>query len=363
VPHGGHWEIDAEEAALVQRIFQLCVEGVPTRRIALILTIEHIPTPADRDPKRSGLANRLGKGVWCHQSIRKILTNTAYRGDAAWGKRQSVTKTTRRPRPQSDWLTFSVPPIVDAALFAAAQVALTQHKACASRHRKHAYLFIEGRLRCGRCGRVMIGSYKAKGNARSYICTSARNVTAPALRCRGTLRAEKVEGEVWERVQRVLERPDIIAQEVARQEASTEEQRAELQQEVACLDAALTKCDRESARWDEAYAHKVVSLEELKLYRADIATRRQQLITERAQRQAQMGLIGQAAGEARQLMAYCAQVSQQLQTSDLADKRLALTALNIRVRWTPGEDFDVQDSIPLDGLWLSHTRRAVGLAD
>ena len=67
-----------------------------------------------------------------------------------------------------------------------------------------------------------------------------------------------------------------------------------------------------------------------------------------------MGLIGQAAGQARQLMAYCAQVSQQIQTSDIADKRLALTALNIRVRWTPGEDFDVQGSIPLDGLWLSH---------
>src|SRR5205823_7871129 len=108
-PPGGHWEIDAEEAALVRRIFQLCVEGVPTRRIAVILTNEHIPTPSDRDPKRSGRANRLGKGVWCHQSVRKILTNTAYHGDAAWGKRESVTKTTRRPRPLSEWLRFSVP--------------------------------------------------------------------------------------------------------------------------------------------------------------------------------------------------------------------------------------------------------------
>lgn len=354
-PHAGYWEIDAEEAVLVKRIFQLCIEGVPTRRIAVILTSEHIPTPADRDPKRSGLPNRIGKGVWCHQTIRKILTNTAYCGDATWGKRESVTKTTRRPRPQSDWHTFSVPPIIDAAVFAAAQVALTQHKACASRNRKHEYLFIERRLRCGRCGRVMIGTYKAKGNARYYICTSARNVTDPALRCRGVLRAEKVEEEVWGRVHRILERPDLIAQEVARQEGSAEEQRAELQQEVVCLDTALAKCDREGARWDEAYAHDVISLEELKLYRADIATRREQLLAERAQRQAQMDLIGQAAGQVTQLMVYCRQVSQQLQTFDLADKRLALAALDIRVRWTPGEDFDVQGTIPLDGLWLSHS--------
>ena len=339
----------------MQRIFQWCVDGVPTRRIAVMLTSEHIPTPADRDPKRSGLANRLGKGVWCHQTIRKILTNTAYRGDAAWGKRENVTKTTRRPRPQRDWHTFSVPPIVDAAVFAAAQVALTQHKACASRNRKHAYLFTERRLRCGRCGRVMIGTYKARGDARYYICTSARNVTDPALRCRGTLRAERVEGEVWKRVQRVLEHPDIIAREVARQDGRAAEQRAELEQEVACLETALAKCDREGARWDEAYAREVISLDELKLYRADIATRRQQLITERAQRQVQMGLIGQSAGQATQLTAYCLRISEQLKTFDLVEKRLALTALDVRVRWTPGEDFEVQGTIPLDGLWPSHS--------
>jgi hypothetical protein len=176
------------------------------------------------------------------------------------------------------------------------------------------------------------------------------------LRCRGTIRAERVEGEVWERVQRILERPDIIAKEVERQDARAEEQREELQQEAACLDTALTKCDREGARWDEAYAREVISLDELKLYRADIATRRQQILTERAQRQAQMGLVGQAAGQATQLMAYCSRISQQLQTFDLADKRLALKALDIRVRWTPGEDFDVQGTIPLDGLWPSHPR-------
>jgi hypothetical protein len=174
------------------------------------------------------------------------------------------------------------------------------------------------------------------------------------LRCRGTLRAEKIEEEVWKRVHRILECPDFIAQEAARQEGSAEEQRAELQQEVACLDTALAKCDREGARWDEAYAHDVISLEELKLYRADIATRREQLLAERTQRQAQMDLIGQAAGQVTQLMVYCRQVSQQLQTFDLADKRLALTALDIRVRWTPGEDLDVQAAVPMDGLWLSH---------
>ncbi len=333
------------------------VTGMTTRAIAMVLTQERIPTPSDRDPKRHGRPHRLGVGIWCHASIRTILSNEAYIGNASWGKRERVTKTTRRPRPASAWLSFPVPPIIDTAVFQEAQQALHHHQACAARNRKHDYLFIDGRLRCGRCGRCMSGFYKANGATRYYKCNSMRSVMDPALRCRGSLRADKVETEVWEAVMRVLERPDIITAEVARQEASAEAQGAAVQQEVACLDAALAKCDRESTRWDEAYTAEIISLEELKVYRADIGMRRQQLLTERAQRQARLEVIGQAAGQVKHLVAYCAQVSQQIQTFELADKRQALNALNITARWTPGAPLDIQGSIPLDGLCPSRVSR------
>ena len=104
----------------------------------------------------------------------------------------------------------------------------------------------------------------------------------------------------------------IIAAEVARQEASAEAQRAALRQEVACIDAALAKCDRESKRWDEAYAAEIVSLEELKAYRR---YRHAPAATHGRTRTAQgpLEVIGQAAGQAKQLGAFCAQVFQQLQ--------------------------------------------------
>ena len=40
------------------------------------------------------------------------------------------------------------------------------------------------------------------------------------------------------------------------------------------IDAALAKCDRETQRWDEAYADEIISRTELKTYRADIDERR-----------------------------------------------------------------------------------------
>ncbi len=96
--HGGRWEIDKEEAALVRRIFAMCLRGRPTRTIARQLTDERILTPEDR---RAGRSRKiLPRDVWNHPPLRGILTNKAYTREAAWGKRQHVTRTIRRALPK-----------------------------------------------------------------------------------------------------------------------------------------------------------------------------------------------------------------------------------------------------------------------
>jgi site-specific DNA recombinase len=105
-PHGGRWEIDDEAAALLQRIFALCVSGEPTRGIARILTGECIPTPSDRHPER-GHRKSLPHGVLSHPTVRTILTYQGYTGEAAWGKREKLTRTTTRARPVSAWVFLS----------------------------------------------------------------------------------------------------------------------------------------------------------------------------------------------------------------------------------------------------------------
>jgi hypothetical protein len=47
------------------------------------------------------------------------------------------------------------------------------------------------------------------------------------------------------------------------------------------------------------------------------------------------------------LMGYCERVRQKLPTFDAAEKRLAFEALNIHVRWTPGDPLQIEGSIPL----------------
>jgi site-specific DNA recombinase len=67
-PHGGHWEIDPEEAAVVQRIFALCLAGLSTRAIATQLTEERVPTRLDRRPN-SGGKKLLQPGIWTRSTV------------------------------------------------------------------------------------------------------------------------------------------------------------------------------------------------------------------------------------------------------------------------------------------------------
>jgi Recombinase zinc beta ribbon domain len=239
-----------------------------------------------------------------------------------------------------------VPPIIDADTFEAAQQALRNHQRLASRNRKHEYLLFGGRLRCGRCGRGMFSLCRDR-NIRYYLCNSQHQLMDRTLRCPGSLRADVVEPEVWGAVMRVLEHPELIAAEVARQEARADEQRAEIAGHIALIEAALAKCDREAQRWADAYAGEAINLAELKGYRAEIATRRQSLQAEHAACQRQLEAIGAAVQQVDALTAHCARVRQRLQTFDQAEKRIAIEALDIRVSWIPGQPLVIHGSIPL----------------
>jgi site-specific DNA recombinase len=347
-PHGGLWEINDEAAALVRRIFALCLRGESTRGIARILTEERVSTPSDRHPER-GRRKSLPHGVWSHPTVRAILTYQGYTGEAAWGKRERLTRTTTRARPVSSWVSFRVPPIIDPATFEAAQHALRNHQRWATRNRKREYLLTGGVLTCGRCGRTMSGTCRRR-EMRYYRCGSWLSVLDPALRCAGSVRADGLEAQVWTAVVHVLEQPELIAAEIRRQEQGTEAKRAEIGHQLALIDAALAKCERESQRWADAYAAEVINMVELKGYRVEIEARRQSLLREQAEAQQQLDAIGEAVQHVEALTGYCTMVHQCLQTFDHTEKRKALQALNIRVSWTPGQALAIQGSIPMDAI-------------
>jgi hypothetical protein len=260
----------------------------------------------------------------------------------------------------------SVPAIIADDVFQAVQDQLMRDKALAQRNRKYDYLFVGGRLHCGRCGRAMTG--EAPHGVRRYRCSSRNTFTDPSKRCKGYVSANDAEERVWHAIEHVLQQPDLIAAEVHRQQAGAEEQRMEVMREISLLADALAKCDREEQRWAEAYIAEVINLGELKGYRAEITARRESILTQHQHLQTKLDTIGQAVEHVEALIGYCERVRQKLQTFDAAEKRLAFEALNVRVTWTPGQPLAIEGTIPLGeivplSLELQESLLATGRVD
>jgi site-specific DNA recombinase len=345
-PHAGRWEIEPEEAALVRRIFAMCVSGMTMRGIARQLTVEGLLTKFDRNPKGCG-RKTTRPGVWSIGSIFHILNYQGYTGRAFYGK-CNATRQTRKRTPEPHWIEIRIPAIIEDAVFAAAQQQLEANRARARRNRKREYLLTGRRLRCGHCGHAMSG-YAPRG-VRHYHCTRATNMLDADERHRADIPADEAETRVWQAIVGLLNDPPRIAAEVAKEHGQAEQQVEAVRQEIALVEATLARCDREEQRWADAYSAEVINLVELKGYRAEIAQRRQSLAARGAEVQASLERLVHHVVKVETLIDYCARVRRRLQMFDAAEKRLALDALDVRVTYMPGMPLAVQARIPLASL-------------
>ena len=281
----GHYEIDHEEAALVDRIFSMCLSGMATQAIARQLSQERVPTQQDRRGKRN---KHLAQCIWNRSSIHKILRNETYIGTMYHNKTQRVAgrkdpsrKTNRIARDMSEWVRVSVPVSIAPETFQVVQVQLRQNAALATRNREYEYLFLGGRLRCGRCGTAMTGKVDSSGTRR-YRCARPRwQITEHDLPfCKGSIKAETLETEVWETIEDALRNPAVIQAEIERRYGDIEARHTAITREHQLITTALARCDRDQARWEQAYLADVIDLEEFKAKRAELDARRASLQAE-----------------------------------------------------------------------------------
>jgi DNA invertase Pin-like site-specific DNA recombinase len=81
--------LDPATAPVVQRMFQLYLEGTGVFRIAEILTSEGIPSPSAADPAR----NRHRSGIaWSKGAVRAMLVNPRYTGYQVWNKQHKAER-------------------------------------------------------------------------------------------------------------------------------------------------------------------------------------------------------------------------------------------------------------------------------
>ena len=138
----GRPEIVEEEAEIVRDIYRLFLAGKSIRCIANILTARAIPTPS-------------GKTNWSVSTIRSILGNEKYRGDALLQKTYTVDYLTKEVRKnvgevRQYLVENSHDAIIDPDTFDKVQVLLEKNKKRRAKvQAKHIY---SGKIICGDCG-------------------------------------------------------------------------------------------------------------------------------------------------------------------------------------------------------------------
>ena len=291
--------------------------------------------------------------VWHVECVRGILTNETYIGTMFYGKRQRIAgkgdpnkKTRWRTVPREEWIPIPVPPIIDRSTFDAAQARLIVNAQTSRRNRKYEYLLVGGRLKCGPCGRSMPGYQNGRG-VRAYRCSLHAYQAQARPHIRRSITALPIEQTIWKSVETVLSNPTLIAQELERRQSGTSAQQADLEREHGLMMQTLQQCERDLKRWEAAYLGEAIDLEDFKSKAAEIIIRRKSIEQELTRIDEQQRLLERARTETASTKEYCERVKKNLHSFDLAEKRLALAALNITVTWHPDKPLDIQGSIPV----------------
>jgi site-specific DNA recombinase len=261
--------IEECEAHVVRRIFSwVGVEGLRLRQVAQRL-------------EERGIASRNGHR-WSTSTLGQIVRNTAYVGRAHHQKYEAVEpqrprnphgyrrrrKSSTRLRPREQWISTSVPAIIDPELFEKAQQRLHENRRRTAGQAKHPYL-LRGLLICSACGRPLWGRIYDPGQRterRYYTCNrrdrfSARDTTPCPRRA---LRAEDVEQVVWQDLERWLQEPEQLTAQLEAQRDKVRTMLEAYDGEHRRLVRRTKAIEGEISRLVDAYQAGAITLDELR---------------------------------------------------------------------------------------------------
>lgn len=261
-------EVDENEAIVIRRMFSwLIEEDLTIRKIITRLSDLGIK------PRRSK------RGVWNTSTLCQMLRNPVYKGLAKWQSRISVApikplalgeykrikRTSRRVRPKEDWLFVSVPAIIDTDTFDKAQEALKSNAERSQRNKRNDYL-LGGRIFCI-CGRRRNGEGPQRGRYTYYRCQDRiSSYPLPRSCMEHSINAQKIDEEVWSRIQTAMSSKEILLAHVQRAVAEKATRASITLSEQEKIGEELKRLRKQEKRLQDAYLNGLFDLESFRQY-------------------------------------------------------------------------------------------------
>lgn len=134
--------VNPEQAKVVKLIFRLFLEGLTPHAIAVELTNRSIKTPG-------------GKDVWNQQTVRRMLSNEKYKGDALLQKKFTVDFLQKKMKKNEGevpqyYVEGNHEAIISPAVFDMVQAELAKRKHSGSRY--SGVSIFSNKIKCGDCG-------------------------------------------------------------------------------------------------------------------------------------------------------------------------------------------------------------------
>lgn len=148
----GNLVVNEKQAKIVRRIYKEFLDGKSANRIA-------------RDLELGGITNWNGKAKWYESSIRKMLSNEKYKGDALLQKTYTVDFLSKKRADNNGqvpqyYVEDSHPAIIDKEMWEAVQLEMERRRNFALKYgiQKLEYATTSnpfaGRVICGSCGKI-----------------------------------------------------------------------------------------------------------------------------------------------------------------------------------------------------------------
>ncbi|MCX6782894.1 MAG: recombinase family protein [Candidatus Levybacteria bacterium] len=272
----GYYKINKQETAVVKMIFQ----WIAVERITLRETVRRL--------LELGIAPRKSKrGVWNTSTLTNLLRNETYIGTAHFNKSiaiipekplknikyKRVKKTSRRFKPEKDWISIPVPPILDEAIYQKARQQLKANYELCARNKKNDYL-LAGKIYCT-CGRRRTGEGPQKGKHLYYRCTDRIYCFPLPPKCRERgVNARIADVMVWQGISDLMSDPKLLKEQAMRFTGNKTTEVANTSTEADELKREIEKLKKEEGRYIKAYGAEIISEEQFKEAINDLKGRR-----------------------------------------------------------------------------------------